>query len=163
MAAGFRERVELGFESWGRTVAARPVTVLVASLVFAAACISGLPHLRVDVSFEAFLQADDPVRVAYESFREQFGRDERVTIAAAPGGAMGGGDVFDLAFLEKLRAFHEAIEERIPYVDEITSLGNSGYTEIPRLRWGCDAGGTWNCSHWLPAWGARLTPPLIAR
>lgn len=125
MAAGFRERVELGFESWGRTVAARPVTVLVASLVFAAACISGLPHLRIDVSFEAFLPADDPVRVAYESFREQFGRDERVTIAAAPGGAVSAGDVFDLAFLEKLRAFHEAIEERIPYVDEITSLVNA--------------------------------------
>ncbi len=125
MAAGFRERVELGFESWGRTVAARPVTVLVASLVFAAACISGLPHLRIDVSFEAFLPADDPVRVAYDAFREQFGRDERVTIAAAPGGAVSAGDVFDLAFLEKLRAFHEAIEERIPYVDEITSLVNA--------------------------------------
>lgn len=125
MATGFRDRVERGFETWGRTVAARPVTILIASLVFVAACISGLPRVSVDVSFEAFLQADDPVRVAYESFREQFGRDERVIIAAEPGTQRGPGGVFDLAFLDKLRAFHEAIEERIPYVDDITSLVNA--------------------------------------
>ena len=125
MKTGFRERVERGFETWGGIVAARPVTVLIASLLFAAACISGIPRVRVDVSFEAFLQSDDPVRVAYESFREQFGRDERVIIAAEPGPQSGPNGVFDLAFLEKLRAFHEALEDRIPYVDDITSLVNA--------------------------------------
>jgi len=101
------------------------VTVLIASLVFAAACVAGLPRVTVDVSFEAFLQPDDSVRVAYESFREQFGRDERVIISAEPGPQSGSGGVFDLAFLDKLRALHEAIEERIPYVDEVTSLVNA--------------------------------------
>ena len=122
---GFRDRVERGFENWGRTVAARPVTVLIASLAFAVACLSGIPRVTVDVSFEAFLQANDPVRVAYDSFRDQFGRDERVIISAEPGSQGTAAGVFDLAFLEKLRAFHEAIEERIPYVDEITSLVNA--------------------------------------
>ena len=125
MAMGFRDRVERGFESWGRTVSARPVTVLIASLAFAIACLSGIPRVTVDVSFEAFLQANDPVRVAYDSFRDQFGRDERVIISAEPGSQGTAAGVFDLAFLEKLRAFHEAIEERIPYVDEITSLVNA--------------------------------------
>ena len=64
MEMGFRERVERSFETWGRIVAARPTTVLIASLLFAADCISGIPRVRLDASFEAFLQADDPVRVA---------------------------------------------------------------------------------------------------
>jgi predicted RND superfamily exporter protein len=125
METGFRDQIERGFESWGRIVAARPVTILIASLLFAAACISGVPRLRVDVSFESFLQSDDPVRVAYDSFREQFGRDERVIISAEPGPQSGPYGVFDRAFLEKLRAFHEALEERTPYVDDITSLVNA--------------------------------------
>jgi hypothetical protein len=125
MATGFRDRVERGFETWGRIVAARPVTILIASLAFAAACISGIPRVTVDVSFESFLRADDSVRVAYEAFREQFGRDERVIISAEPGSQGTAAGVFDLVFLDKLRAFHEAIEERIPYVDEITSLVNA--------------------------------------
>jgi predicted RND superfamily exporter protein len=104
MAAEFRDRVERGFEGWGRIVAARPVTVLIASLVFVAACVAGLPRVTVDVSFEAFLQPDDSVRVAYESFREQFGRDERVIISAEPGPQSGPDGVFDLAFLGKLLA-----------------------------------------------------------
>jgi hypothetical protein len=48
-----------------------------------------------------------------------------VIISAEPGPQSGPGGVFDLAFLGKLRALHEAIEERIPYVDEVTSLVNA--------------------------------------
>ncbi len=126
MASGFRNRVERSFETWGRTVAAQPALILIASLAFVVACVSGLPHLGVDVSFEAFLKADDPVVVSYGAFREQFGRDERVIISAEPGpNRVGPGGVFDLSFLEKLRAFHDAIEERVPYVDEVTSLINA--------------------------------------
>jgi predicted RND superfamily exporter protein len=101
------------------------VTILIASLAFAVACLSGIPRVTVDVSFEAFLQANDSVRVAYDSFREQFGRDERVIISAEPGSRGTAAGVFDLAFLERLRAFHQAIEERLPYIDEITSLVNA--------------------------------------
>ena len=123
MARGFRNHVERGFEAWGRSVSARPILILIASLVFAATCIAGLPRLSVDVSFEAFLKSDDEVLVSYDAFREQFGRDERVIISAEPG--PGGGGIFDLHFLEKLRALHEAIEQRVPYVDEVTSLVNA--------------------------------------
>jgi predicted RND superfamily exporter protein len=131
MAIGFRDRVETGFESWGRLVAARPVRVLLASLFFVVACVAGLPRLTVDVSFEAFLRADDPVRVAYDSFREQFGRDERVIVSASikpPTSGSETGDVFDEVFLEKLRLFHEAIDARVPYVNDITSLVNARNT-----------------------------------
>ena len=125
MAVDFRLRIEQNFERWGRIVSARPLPVLVASLFFAVLCMTGLPRLQLDVSFEAFLKSDDPVRIAYDSFREQFGRDERITISAEPGAGSGPLGVFDLAFLEKLQALHSAIEERAPYVEEVTSLINA--------------------------------------
>lgn len=125
MANDFRDRVERGFEGWARIVSANPVSILLASLLFSLICIAGLSRVRVDVSFEAFLEADDPIRVSYDAFRDQFGRDERIIVAASPGVDSGPDGVFDLAFLERLRALHEAIEERVPYVDEITSLVNA--------------------------------------
>jgi len=126
VASGYRDRIEQGFEEWGRTVSAHPLPILVVCALFVAACIAGLPQLRVDVSFEAFLRTDDPVRVAYDEFRERFGRDERIIISAEPAaGDRAGGAVFDFAFLEKLRSLHDEIEARAPYVDEITSLVNA--------------------------------------
>ncbi len=125
MANGFRHRTEQAFESWGHFVSARPLLVVVASLLFVAFCAAGVPRLRVDVSFESFLASDDSVRIAYESFRDQFGRDERITLAVEPVSKDATSDVFDSAFLERLRELHEAIDERVPYVAEITSLVNA--------------------------------------
>jgi len=125
MTIGFRDRVESGFEGWGRFVVARPIAVLLASLAVALGCIAGLPRVYVDVTFEAFLGEDDEVRINYEAFREQFGRDERITVAVGRGRAGGPEGVFDFAFLERLREFHDAIEERVPHLVEVTSLVNA--------------------------------------
>jgi hypothetical protein len=126
VASRLREGVERGFEAWGRRVGRRPVAVLLVCLAFVAVCAAGLPGLHVDVSFEAFLRAKDPVRVAYDRFRERFGRDERIVVAIrrAPD-AEGPGDVFDAAFLAKLRDLHDAIAADVPYVEELTSLVNA--------------------------------------
>ena len=78
---GLRDRVEVAFERWGRTVVARPGRVLVGALVVAAACMAGLPRLTVDVTFDGFLGKQDDTRVAFEAFRERFGRDERLIVA----------------------------------------------------------------------------------
>jgi predicted RND superfamily exporter protein len=123
MANDIRDRIETGFESWSRFVASRPIPVLMASLALAVICSAGLTRVWVDVTFEAFLQDDDSVLVAYDRFRAQFGRDERIILAATSGASSN--DVFDLTFLAKLKALHEAIEERVPYIDEVTSLVNA--------------------------------------
>ncbi len=123
--SGFRDRVESGFEAWGRLVVARPWRVIIASLVFLVLCASGLPKLTINVDFEAFLGKDDEVRIAYESFRDYFGRDERLVVTADPGLATGEAGVFQRDFLERLRELHDAIEERVPYVVEVTSLVNA--------------------------------------
>jgi predicted RND superfamily exporter protein len=123
---GIRDRIERSFEGWGRRLSANPWTVLVCTLVFVATCMGGLPRLTVDVSFEAFLHADDPVRVTYDAFREQFGRDERVIVSVERGTeGRREGDVFDIEFLARLRDLHESIESRVPYVDDVTSLVNA--------------------------------------
>ena len=123
--SGFRDRIEAGFEAWGRLVVARPRPVLLASLVFFVVCASGLPKLTIDVTFEAFLARNDEVRVAYESYRDRFGRDERLIVAADPGASADEAGVFRKDFLERLRALHDALEDRVPYVVEVTSLVNA--------------------------------------
>jgi predicted RND superfamily exporter protein len=121
----YRDRIERSFEAWGRIVSAHPIPIALASLLLAACCIAGLSRIYVDVTFEAFLRPDDRVRISYEAFREQFGRDERIIVSAEPGNAAGRNGVFELAFLERLRALHAAIEERVPYLDDVTSLVNA--------------------------------------
>jgi predicted RND superfamily exporter protein len=58
----------------------------------------------------------------YDEFREEFGRDDRVMLA------VGTEKVFDLAFLAKLRDFHEELESNVEQLDEVDSLINARNT-----------------------------------
>ena len=85
MASHWGERVEPAFRAWARFVVAHPWRVLLPTLALAFLAIAGLARLRIDVSFESFLEQDDPVLIAYEAFADTFGRDERIVISASPG------------------------------------------------------------------------------
>ena len=122
---GLRDRAEAAFTRWGHVVVARHWVVLAASLAVVAACMGGLPRVYLDVSFESFLDPDDPARIAYDAFRERFGRDEMILVAVDPGESLDERGVFRADFLERLRELHEAIEARVPYVVDITSLVNA--------------------------------------
>ena len=54
----------------------------------------------------------------YDAFREQFGRDDIKLALIHPK------DVFEITFLEKLKTFHEELEETVPHPDEVRSLVN---------------------------------------
>ncbi len=84
--------------------------------------LSQLPKITIDTSNEGFLHKNDPILLDYNEFRNQFGRDETVVVAIQTS------NVFNLAFLEKLRQIHEALESEVPYIDEITSLINARNT-----------------------------------
>jgi predicted RND superfamily exporter protein len=117
-----RARIEAAFASWGRLVVRRRWLAILAILALSIGFVSSLPRLEVDNSFESFLLEDDPARRGYDRFREQFGRDDRLLLIIHPP------EIFDLSFLEKLRAFHRDLETEVPYLEEITSLVNARAT-----------------------------------
>ena len=115
---GWKHRIERGLEVYGRALSRHGWKIITATLILIAALATQMPNLVFDTSTESFFRADDPVLIAYNQFREQFGRDELVLIAVEPP------DVFDTAFLSRLRDFHEALEGQVPHLREITSLVN---------------------------------------
>jgi len=117
-----RDRIGEGFERWGRLVVRRRWPAIVGMLLLAAGVGAQLPRLEIDNSVEAFLHEDDPSLIHYNEFRDRFGRDDVTVIAIRPR------EVFDLAFLEKLRALHEDLENEVPYLDDVTSLVNARAT-----------------------------------
>ncbi|MCZ6532901.1 MAG: MMPL family transporter, partial [SAR324 cluster bacterium] len=114
----FRTRIDFYFAGFGRMVFRhRFKTLLVMALVIAA-FLSQLPKLTVDTSNESYFHKDDPTIGDYDAFREQFGRESYVIIPIEPP------EIFDTAFLRKLKAFHEKLQEEVPYLEDITSLVN---------------------------------------
>ena len=63
---------------------------------------------------------------AYDSFRERFGRDTLILVAIRPP------EVFELGFLEKLRAFHSDVEREVPML-----------VEVPGRNWMKSGGMAW--------------------
>ena len=112
------QKFESSFENLGRWIHAHPKRVILVMLLFSGSLASNIPSLKVDTSTEAFFSKKDQNRIAYDRFREQFGRDEIVLALIHPK------KVFDLEFLEKLKAFHEDLEEEVPHLDEVQSLIN---------------------------------------
>jgi len=114
----FLERVERGFSDWGYFIHRRRWWVLLATVAITACLVSWLPELTADNSTESFLRPNDPARIHYDAMREQFGQDEQMVVVVHTT------EVFDLAFLNRLRDLHEALEAEIPYLLEVTSLLN---------------------------------------
>ena len=102
----------------GHAIANHPFRVIVLVLALLAIPISHVPQIKMDTSTEGFMHPKDPVLLAYNKFRAQFGRDERIVLAIKSD------HIFTLDFLKKLRALHEEIEEKVPYLDDVTSLYN---------------------------------------
>ena len=113
-----REQIEVGLENFARAVARRSGIAIALCLAVAIGLASQLPTLGMDASVENFLPTDDPARMAYDKFRDQFGREDIIIVAIEPP------NVFELAFLRELKRFHEEVEESVPYLDEVQSLVN---------------------------------------
>jgi hypothetical protein len=120
--AGIRKKIEGWFERFGHIVYRNRLKAIFITLLFFGALASNLPNLTMDTSSEGFLHEDDPTLLTYNEFRDQFGRDEVIVLAINPD------DVFNLAFLEKLKRLHEELEEKVPHLDDITSLINARNT-----------------------------------
>ncbi|MCP3955629.1 MAG: MMPL family transporter, partial [Desulfobacterales bacterium] len=120
--SAIRNRIEKWFEQFARTIYRNRIKTLLVVMLLTAAIISQIPKITVDTSMEGFLHKEDPAMLAYNTFRDQFGRDEVVVVALQPA------DVFDPGFLQKLDRLHRDLAENVPHVDDITSMINARNT-----------------------------------
>ena len=110
---------ERAFARWAGLVVTRPWTVIAITALVTAVLVAGLPKLRADFSDDSYLRAGDDALETYDAFRARYGTEERILVGiAAP-------EIFDLAFLEQLRALHAAIEREVPHIEEVQSLVNA--------------------------------------
>lgn len=112
-------RSGLWFENLARTIIKFRYLIIAPVLLMTLALASQVRHLTIDTSNEGLLRPEDPILLAYNDFRDQFGRDDLLLLAVESD------NIFSFSFLKKLKAFHEVLEERVPHVNEITSLMNA--------------------------------------
>lgn len=97
------------------------VLALGIALVGASLWIAG--QARIDNSYEAYFDPQDPAYLAYERFREDFGSDEvSYILYSAPGVEHG---PWNLEVMRKIAEITEAIEDEVPFVYEVTTLANA--------------------------------------
>jgi predicted RND superfamily exporter protein len=120
-----RITIDRGLERWGYWVYDHAWYLLAACALVLGLLISQIPRMVTDTSTEGFLHEDDPFRIAYNEFRFQFGRDERVLLLIDSGE---GHDIFSVSFLEKLQALHNDLEQNVPKLQHVDSLMNARLT-----------------------------------
>lgn len=118
----WRHRSERKFESFSDIIFENSKKTILAILLLVGVFGSQLPNLTMDTSTEGFLHKTDPIRVAYDEFRDQFGRDEKLLVAVKTQ------DIFDLEFLKKLEKLHKRLENELPYIADVNSLINARNT-----------------------------------
>jgi uncharacterized protein len=114
-----RNRIELFFSRLTALIYRHRLKSLGLALAVVAGLTSLIPGVEMDTSAVGLLRQSDPTRIQYDAFRDRFNENEMLVIAVTPP------EVFDLAFLSRLKSFHEALEEKVPHLKEITSLINA--------------------------------------
>ena len=118
-----RDRIEKWFESLAAFVIRFRWPVIAGVVLFVLALGSGLPKLKLDTSTEGFLHQNDPHLLRYNTFKDQFGRDDMAIVA------IDAGDVFTFENLNRIKALHDDLAANVPHLNDITSLVNARNTE----------------------------------
>ena len=77
----WRSKTEKKFEVFSDWLYDNSTKTIFIVLLFVGAIGTQLPALKMDTSTEGFLHKSDPMRIEYDLFRNQFGRDEQLIIA----------------------------------------------------------------------------------
>ena len=115
----WRSKTEKKFEVFSDWLYDNSTKTILIVLLFVGALGTQLPTLKIDTSTEGFLHKSDPMRIEYDLFRDQFGRDEQLIVAVKTN------SIFDLEFLERLEGFHKALESELPHIESVDSLINA--------------------------------------
>ncbi|MBW2402060.1 MAG: hypothetical protein JRG80_22890, partial [Deltaproteobacteria bacterium] len=73
---GLRGRIETEFGLWGGRVCRHPWLVIGLMAAFTLILAGGAARLRLEMSTDRYLDANDPARVTYDDFRHQFANDD---------------------------------------------------------------------------------------
>jgi len=114
--------IEAWFERLGYFICRHRFKTLILMFMLIATLVFQVKYLTVDTSYEGMLHADDPERIKYNNFRDQFGQD-RVVICTVKTPA-----IFTEKYLLKLKSLHHDLENGIPHLDEVKSLVNARST-----------------------------------
>ena len=117
-----RKKIDQGFYNWGEFVIRFRfpfvIGILLATVFFALQ----IPKLTFNTSNESFFRKDSPTLIAYNKFREQFGRDDVIIVMVESE------NFFTFENLTKIKKLHEEIEDTVPLVNDINSLANARVT-----------------------------------
>ncbi len=101
--------------------------VLLASLVLLAGGMVLAGGARIDNSYEAYFDPGDPVFIAYEQYRDDFGSDEvSYILYEAPGFEHG---PWNLEVMRRIGELTDALEAEVPFVYEVKTLVNAELIE----------------------------------
>jgi len=118
----WKQKTETKFEHISDFIFLNKFKVIFGVLAIVVALASQMKYLTVDTSTEGFLHKSDPLRIEYNKFRDQFGRDEKILIAVQSD------NIFTLKFLNKLNKLHKELENNLPYIEDVNSLINARNT-----------------------------------
>lgn len=120
------KRATKAVDTWlyrvGEGISTHKYKVLITMIVLLMGMIVNVPKITLDTTTEGFLREDDPVRVAYDKFQNQFGHDEKIVVAIKSDG------IFEPGNLSRLQELHNELKENVPTLNDITSLINARNT-----------------------------------
>jgi len=118
----WRDSLEKKLEIFSDFIFENKFKTLLLILLSTMALVTQMKYITFDTSTEGFLKEDDSYRIAYNKFRNQFGRDEKILILIKTD------DVFDVEFIKTLNKLHKELENNLPYLKEVNSLINARNT-----------------------------------
>jgi len=116
--ANIHRRIETWFSQFCAWIYRRKYVAIAGTLLMVILPASQIVNLRIDTRDESFFHEDDPTLVAYNEFRDRFGKDDLFIIALKPRHGL------NRAFFLTLHQLHHELKASIPYLDDISSLVN---------------------------------------
>jgi predicted RND superfamily exporter protein len=116
--ANIHGRIETWFSQFCAWIYQRKYVAITGSLLMVMFLASQLVNLKFDTRDESFFHDDDPILIAYNEFRDRFGKDDLFIIALKPRHGL------NQAFFLTLSQLHHELEASVPYLDDINSLVN---------------------------------------
>ncbi len=119
----YRRKVEKSLGSFGIQII-RFRYILLFLIVLAVGFLSiYIPKINIATSLESSFKGHNQAIQDYQKFRDLFGRDDKIVLLIKSE------DIFSVHFLERLKKFHEDLENTLPLLSEVNSLINARYIE----------------------------------